>query len=85
MKTMNPIHPNKKRLGEAKKEKGWNERFYPGQIPKYTREGAIKPKPARSIFSAGLGYCACAASNFKISICIRSFLQAIQIMLSAFP
>ena len=45
MKTMNPIHPNKKRLGEAKKEKGWNERFYPGQIPKYTREGAIKPKP----------------------------------------
>ena len=42
---MNPIHPNKKRLGEAKKEKGWNERFYPGQIPKYTREGAIKPKP----------------------------------------
>ena len=48
MKTMNPIRPNKKRLGEAKKEKGWNDHFYPGQIPKYTRdsrEGAIKPKP----------------------------------------
>ena len=48
MSKMNPIRPNKKRLGDTKKEKGWNDRFYPGQIPRYSREsreGAIKPKP----------------------------------------